>query len=142
MTVQIALFEVSDLKFYSVVFVILVCSLLISNCCLRQTSSIIINPLHRLNARMNDVLKAENFNDVHFNAGHSSCHEIQNLQEQFSDLIADYKFSQNDFMNQESDVIALIDLAEACVLFGGQNYTALGMCYNNMANLHYKHQKY
>ena len=39
-------------------------------------------------------------------------------------------------------MIALIDLAQACVLFGGQNYKALGMCYNNMANLHYKHQKY
>ena len=45
-------------------------------------------------------------------------------------------------MKQESDVIALIDLAEACVLFSGQNYKAVGVCYNNIANLHYKHENY
>ena len=45
-------------------------------------------------------------------------------------------------MKQESDVIALIDLAQACVLFSGQNYKAAGVCYNNIANLHYKNEKY
>ena len=45
-------------------------------------------------------------------------------------------------MKQESEVIALIDLAEACVLFSGQNYKAAGVCYNNIANLHYKNEKY
>ena len=45
-------------------------------------------------------------------------------------------------MKQESDVIALIDLAQACVLFTGQNYKAAGVCYNNIANLHYKNGKY
>ena len=45
-------------------------------------------------------------------------------------------------MKQESDVIALIDLAQACVLFSGQNYKAVGVCYNNIANLHYKNEKY
>ena len=45
-------------------------------------------------------------------------------------------------MKQESDVLALIDLAKACVLFSGQNYKAVGVCYNNIANLHYKNEKY
>ncbi len=45
-------------------------------------------------------------------------------------------------MNQESDVIALIDLATSCVLFSGQNYKATGVCYSNIANLHYKNEKY
>ena len=39
-------------------------------------------------------------------------------------------------------MIALIDLAQACVLFAGQNYKAAGVCYNNIANLHYKNEKY
>ena len=39
-------------------------------------------------------------------------------------------------------MIALIDLAQACVLFSGQNYKAVGVCYNNIANLHYKNEKY
>ena len=39
-------------------------------------------------------------------------------------------------------MIALIDLAQACVLFSGQNYKAMGVCYNNIANLHYKNEKY
>ena len=45
-------------------------------------------------------------------------------------------------MKQESDVIALIDLAQACVLFSGQNYKAVGVCYNNIANIQYKNEKY
>lgn len=45
-------------------------------------------------------------------------------------------------MKQESDVIALIDLAQACVLFSGQNYKAVGVCYNNIANLYYRKEKY
>ena len=45
-------------------------------------------------------------------------------------------------MKQDSDVIALIDLAQSCVLFTGQNYKAAGVCYNNIANLHYKNGKY
>ena len=76
------------------------------------------------------------------NSADSKCREIRDLQDRFSDLIADYKFTQNEFMNQESDVIALIDLAQACVLFGGHNYKAVGVCYNNIANLHYKNEKY
>lgn len=39
-------------------------------------------------------------------------------------------------------MIALIDLAQACVLFSGTNYKAAGVCYNNIANLHYKNEKY
>ena len=39
-------------------------------------------------------------------------------------------------------MIALIDLAQACVLFSGSNYKAVGVCYNNIANLYYKSQKY
>ena len=68
--------------------------------------------------------------------------EINSLQHQFNDPISDYKFTKNEFMKQESDVIALIDLAQACVLFSGQNYKAAGVCYNNIANLHYKNEKY
>lgn len=32
------------------------------------------------------------------NSEDSKCREIKDLQEKFSDLIADYKFSQNEFM--------------------------------------------
>ena len=91
---------------------------------------------------MNEILQEDNYNEVSMNSEDSKCREIKELQNKFSDLIADYKFSQNEFMKQESDVIALIDLAQACVLFSGQNYKAVGVCYNNIANLHYKNEKY
>ena len=42
----------------------------------------------------------------------------------------------------KSDVIAVIDLAEACILFNGQNYKAAGVCYNNIGNVQYKNEKY
>ena len=40
------------------------------------------------------------------------------------------------------DVIATIDLAEACIQYNGQNYKAAGVCYNNIGNLQYKNEKY
>lgn len=93
---------------------------------------------------MTEILQDENIGAISLDSGDSKdrCADIKNLQEKFSDLISDYKFTQNDFMKQESEVIALIDLAEACVLFSGQNYKAAGVCYNNIANLHYKNEKY
>ena len=36
----------------------------------------------------------------------------------------------------------MIELAQATVLFSGKNYKAVGICYNNIGNLHYKCQKY
>jgi hypothetical protein len=56
---------------------------------------------------------------VHLDSSSGKCKEISDLQDSFKDLISDYKFTQNEFMKQESDVIALIDLAQACVLFSG-----------------------
>ena len=54
----------------------------------------------------------------------------------FRNLLSDYRFIQNDFMQKDkSDIIATIDLAESCILFNGQNYKAVGVCYNDIANL-------
>ena len=39
-------------------------------------------------------------------------------------------------------MLPLIDLAQACVLFSGYNYKAVGVCYNNIANLRYKNAIY
>ena len=60
---------------------------------------------------MNEILQDDNYNEVSMNNDDSKCREIRDLQDKFSDLIADYKFTRNEFMKQESDVIALIDLA-------------------------------
>jgi hypothetical protein len=40
------------------------------------------------------------------------------------------------------DALAVIDLAEACNMFDGINYKAAGICYNNIANIQYKNEKY
>ena len=136
------MFTLEDLKFYAIIVATLVLSLLLSTYCVFQTSHAVIKPLRILNQRMNEILKANNYNELGLDSSSGKCQEIRELQVQFSHLISDYKFTQNEFMKQESDVIALIDLAQACVLFSGQNYKAAGVCYNNIANLHYKNGKY
>ena len=48
----------------------------------------------------------------------------------------------NKFLKME-DAVAVIDLAGSCVMFDTiGNYRACGVCYNNIANYHVKHQKY
>lgn len=43
---------------------------------------------------------------------------------------------------QKEDALAVIDLAEACNMFEGKNYTAAGVCYNNIANFQIKNGKF
>lgn len=142
-TIEVTMFQWGDLKFYGPCFAAVVFSMLLSTCCVLETSNAVINPLRQLNMRMTEILQDESLEVVSLD-NHSTdrCREIKSLQDHFSALISDYKFTQNAFMKQDSDVIALIDLAESCVLFSGQNFKAVGVCYNNIANLHYKHQKY
>ena len=121
-TIEVQVFEISDLRYYSAIVATLVLSLLASTYCVFQTSSAVIKPLANLNQRMNEILQEDNFNDFNLDSKDGKCKEIMDLQDQFSELISDYKFTQNEFLKQESDVIALIDLAQACVLFSGQNY--------------------
>lgn len=97
--VQVDVFKPSDLKFYALIVVSLALSLLLATIFLYQTVHAIIKPLRVLNTRMNEILKADNYNECDFNTGLSQCKEIKNLQDQFSDLISDYKFTQNEFMN-------------------------------------------
>jgi hypothetical protein len=60
--------------------------------------------------------------------------EINLLYNEFKDLISAKKFENNNFMSKP-DALAVIDLAEACNMFDGQNYKAAGICYNNIANI-------
>jgi hypothetical protein len=58
---------------------------------------------------------------------------VTNLQKLFKTLISNKKFSNNDFL-RKTNVLAVIDLAEACGMFDGSNHEAAGICYNNIAN--------
>lgn len=43
---------------------------------------------------------------------------------------------------EKEDALAVIDLAEACNIFEGKNYTTSGVCYNNIANFQVKNEKF
>jgi len=43
---------------------------------------------------------------------------------------------------EKEDALAVIDLAETCVMYENLNYKAAGVCYNNIANVQYKNGKY
>ena len=121
----------------------LVVSLGLTAVCVFQTSHSVIKPLRQLNSRMREILESDTLNQVSLGNERDTCKEINQLYESFHSLISDYKFIQNDFMSKnKSDVIAVIDLAEACMLFNGQNYKAAGVCYNNIGNVQYKNEKY
>lgn len=118
--INVQLFTPEDIVIYSLCMIALLVSLCCSIYCVFQTSKAVIKPLSQLNMRMTEILH-DDINAVSLDNGDAEgkCADIKRLQEKFSDLISDYKFTQNDFMKQESEVIALIDLAEACVLFSG-----------------------
>jgi len=70
--------------------------------------------------------------------------EVLALYENFQSFIKTKKFENNDFQDKV-DALAIIDLAEACIMFkrdNPRNYKASGICYNNIGCLQYKNGNY
>ena len=97
-----------------------------------ETSHYIIRPLRMLNNKMRDIIKATS--DEELVNDEESSKELTDLHDVFKNLISAKKFENNDFMFK-TDAMAVIDLAEACNMFDGQNYKAAGICYNNIGNI-------
>lgn len=62
--INVNVFELSDLKYYGSVAAVLIVSLILSTYCVFQTSHAVIKPLRILNMRMNEILQANNYNEV------------------------------------------------------------------------------
>lgn len=90
---------------------------------------------------MNILLATEGEDETELTADKESSKELTFLYNEFKDLISAQKFENNNFMNKP-DALAVIDLAEACQMFDGTNYKAAGICYNNIANIQYKNEKF
>lgn len=71
----------------------------------------------------------------------ASSYELNELQANFASLISTKKFENNDFINKP-DALAVLDLAESCNIFDGNNYKAAGICFNNIAIIQYKNSKF
>eukprot|EP00347_Sterkiella_histriomuscorum_P007084 403350315 len=104
-----------------------------------ETSHYIIRPLRMLNNKMREIISAGI--DIELINDEETSKELTDLYDVFKNLISAKKFENNDFMFK-SDALAVIDLAEACNMFDCQNYKAAGICYNNIANIQFKNEKY
>ena len=68
--------------------------------------------------------------------------EVEQLKKLFQELLDTRRFEINDFL-QKNDSEAIMDLAQAASIFKkSKNYKALGICYNNIANIQYKNAQY
>lgn len=119
---------------------ILTAVMLFAGLCIFKTVDTLIKPLRLLNSRMQDVMDAKPLGDLPENPDGKSI-EINNLYNLFKSLISNKKFSNNNFLAMP-DVLAVIDLAQACNMFDGTNEKAAGVCYNNIANLQIKNGKF
>ena len=64
--------------------------------------------------------------------------EVELLKKLFQELLDTRRFEINDFLQKE-DAEAIMDLAQASSIFKkSKNQKALGICYNNIANIQYK----
>jgi hypothetical protein len=64
--------------------------------------------------------------------------EVEQLKKLFQELLDTRRFEINDFLEKE-DSEAIMDLAQAASIFKqSKNFKALGICYNNIANIQYK----
>ena len=89
--ISVRLVTSDDIIYYVFCLVALIISLCISSYCVYETSKAVINPLTHLNMRMTEILH-DDINAVSLDA-EGKCSDIKSLQERFSDLISDYKFT-------------------------------------------------
>ena len=118
------------------VLLILIITLSFATCVSFKISHCIFRPLRRLNMRMHNVIVDGMKRDLDDDDVESS-KEIGGLYEVFKSLIKTKKFENNDFMEKE-DALAVIDLAEACIMFTTEdppNHKAAGICRNNIGSL-------
>ena len=137
---QLPMFNHSDFVIFTILAILLALILIFSAIVAYQTAHYIIRPLRMLNNKMINIIIATE-GDIELTADVESSHELTLLYNEFKDLISAKKFENNNFM-LKSDALAVIDLAEACDMFDGKNYKAAGICYNNIANIQYKNEKY
>jgi len=81
---------------------------------------------------MLEILATGNYNEG-LKEHENNPKEFRMLYSIFQSLISDKKFQQNK--QNKSDALAVIDLAETCLIYDEPNYKAAGVCYNNIANL-------
>ena len=68
--------------------------------------------------------------------------EVEQLKKLFQELLDTRRFEINDFL-EKGDSEAIMDLAQAASIFKkSKNLKALGICYNNIANIQYKNAQY
>ena len=121
---------------------VLVLTLIVASAVSFQISHCIFRPLHRLNMKMRNIIIDGMKRDLEIEEDSSI--EIGGLYEVFRSLIKTKKFENNDFLEKE-DALAVIDLAEASIMFNTEeppNHKAAGICFNNIGNLQYKSNKF
>ena len=71
----------------------------------------------------------------------STSTEIRELYKAFNKLSSTLKFESNTFVG--NDTQSLLEYAEACEIFQEVgNIKAMGICHNNMGNIHYRNKRY
>ena len=116
---------------------------LLTLCCIFQTIHRLIRPLRVLIDKMKEIMNSDNPDSELKEEGSSL--EMAALYKVFHDLIQDRLFSQNAFLKRPDceDVISIMDLAKTCLMYQNEkNIKATGVCYNNIANLHFKNGKF
>ena len=106
----------------------------------RNLAKEVVKPLAILNSKMQEILST-NSEDAELKPSEDTSKELSNLYSVFKQLISDRRFQNNRFLDKE-DALAVIDLAETCQMYDKHNYKAAGVCYNNIANLQFKNNKY
>lgn len=140
-------FDLTISNNFWIILVVSCCSLIIiallTLFCIFSTIHRLIRPLRVLIEKMKEIMSSENPDNELKEEGSSL--EIAALYKVFHDLIQDKLFSQNAFLQRPDceDVISIMDLAKTCLMYQNEkNIKAAGVCYNNIANLHFKNGKF
>lgn len=114
--------------------------------CIFSTIHSLIRPLRILNEKMKEIMSSKHPDSPDGEISQEgSSHEMAIVYKVFHDLIQDRYFSQNAFLLRpdNEDVISIMDLAKTCIMYQSEdNLKAAAVCYNNIANLHFKNGKF
>lgn len=102
---------------------------------------LIVYPLSDLNRKIS-LLKRYEIELSLDPAYKNSSADIHALYESFSSLSLTFNFANNVLGQKDNETMALLSYADSYQNFKGKNEKAMGICMNNIGNIHYRAKRY
>ncbi|MDR3547475.1 MAG: tetratricopeptide repeat protein [Candidatus Pacebacteria bacterium] len=126
---------------YFTLVIIIVLGVLITGW-VHALANVVVNPIAELNKKLN-LLNRHFEVELSLDSAYKNAPaDIHALYDSFSNLSMTFNFASNALSQKNNETLALLNYADSYQMFKGKNEKAMGICMNNIGNIHYRAKRY